>query len=118
MPLPPQQNSSWKIQNFEEFRYFPENSHIFEIDRSSGTLWIWRWHCLVYILSHLSKSSIYSGQEILCAFIKVIMQNDVNSTKFCIGLSFCAGPSLPGLATVSVWQRAVNRQPGSRSDNS
>ena len=30
------------------------------------------------------------------------MQNEVNSIKFSISLSFCAGPSLPGLATVSV----------------
>ena len=81
---------------------FPGNSHIFEIDRSSETLQIWRWHCLVHILSHLSKSSIYSGQKIMCVFIKVIMQNEVNSIKFSISSSFCAGPSLPGLATVSV----------------
>ena len=28
------------------------------------------------------------------------------------------GPTLARLAMVLVWQRAVNRQPGSRSDNS
>ena len=28
------------------------------------------------------------------------------------------GPTLAQFDTVSVWQRAVNRQPGSRSDNS
>ena len=32
------------------------------------------------------------------------MQIMVNSKKFSNGSSFCAGPSLPGLATVSVWQ--------------
>ena len=107
MPLPPRPSlpsffESLKLQ--KKSMFFSGNSHIFEIDRSSGTLWIWRWHCLVYILSHLSKSSIYSGQEILCASIKVIMQNEVNSIKFSISLPFCAGPSLPGLANVSVWQ--------------
>ena len=30
------------------------------------------------------------------------MQNEVNSIKFSISSPFCAGPSLPGLATVSV----------------
>ena len=51
-----------------------------------------------------------------------MMQNMVNSIKFCIGSPFCAGPSLPGLATVSVLlfekdvEPAVNRQPGFRRE--
>ena len=53
-----------------------------------------------YIYSNLQ----YSGQEILCVFSSITMPNMVNSIKKCIGLSFCAGPSLSGLATVSVWQ--------------
>ena len=89
-------NSSLKLQNFENFQYFHENSHIFEIDRSSGTLWIWHWHCLLYILSHLSKYSIYSGQEILCVFSSIIMQNMVNSIKFSNVAPFFAGPCLSG----------------------
>ena len=72
--------------------------------QSPGISWIWRWHCLFYILIHLSKSSIYSGQEILCTFFSKIMQNMVISTKFFEVVPFCAGPSLAGLATVSVWQ--------------
>ena len=35
-------------------------------------------------------------------FMHFIKKNIVVSMKFCIGLTFCAGPSLPGLATVSV----------------
>ena len=84
--------------------YFFENSHFFKIYRSSATLWIWRWHCLFYILIYFSESSKHSGQLFARQFFSNIDQNMVNSTKNCISLSFCAGPGLPGLATVSVWQ--------------
>ena len=81
---------------------FSGKSHFFEIFRSVGTLWIRRWHCLVYILRHVSKSSIYSGQEILELFFSNTMRNIANSLKKLISLSFSAGPSLVGLAIVSV----------------
>ena len=61
-----------------------------------------RWHYLFYLLIHLSKSSIHPGQEILGVFLSITMQNIDNSIKFSKVSSFSAGPSLAGLATVSV----------------
>ena len=63
---------------------------------------IWSWHYIFHVLSHLYQSSIYARQRFLCTFIKVIHQNIDNSIKFSEKVSFFAGPSLAGLATVSV----------------
>ena len=83
---------------------FSQNSHFFEINRSRATLWIWRWHRLFYNLINASKSSTYSGQEILGLLSLMIIKNMVNSIKFSKVVSFFAGPSLASLAIVSVWQ--------------
>ena len=68
------------------------------------TFW-WMYLNLQYIMA----------KKILCVFVSIIEQNIVTSNKFRIGSSFCASPSLPGLATASVlcFKPAVNRQPGS-----
>ena len=44
----------------------------------------------------------------------IILQNIIIMVKSTV----VRGPSLARLAMVLVWQRAVNRQPGSRSNNS
>ena len=42
----------------------------------------------------------------------------IKNIIFMVTTTGVRGPTLARLATVLVWQRAVNRQPGSRSDNS
>ena len=42
----------------------------------------------------------------------------LNNNIFMVETTGVRGPTLARLAMVLVWQRAVNRQPGSRSDNS
>ena len=95
---------SKKFRKFENSRYFLENYHFFEISGNLGPHRTYVFHYLIELLSYPYWSSIYAWQRLLGTFHHVIEKNLDNSTNFRIGLSFCAGPSLPGLATVSVWQ--------------
>ena len=65
----------------------------------------------IQIFDSLSKTIIGPPRQL---FDDNVFQNNI----FMVMCIYVRGPTLARLATVLVWQRAVNRQPGSRSDNS
>ena len=76
------------------------------------------------ILLTLSKSSIYYLKQLLklSRHLSMILLSKTTFTSSCE--SACAAPLWRALlwfwyySPLGIWQRAVNRQPGSRSDNS
>ena len=65
----------------------------------------------IQIFNKLSKTIIVINKHF---FESNIIKNNI----FMVKSTGVRGPSLARLAMVLVWQRAVNRQPGSRSNNS